>query len=230
MGARKPAKILPKRREREGAFRLLQVGGRHSRTPIIARNITGGLDENTSESTCNRSAGGRRHDRKCPTVRKPHSPVRTEGRRSQCAHYHSAGRGRKAWNYRTGQGRWREPHSGIRKPHRTVRTEGRRSQSAALTSENWRVTNEGAEAPSAASASCPATRPVAVTPRAGTCHQHHRERRVPMTAFQIARICAASRPGAIAEPRRLARPFTDLTARHHAAVPRLFQPRERKSQ
>jgi hypothetical protein len=51
-----------------------------------------------------------------------------------------------------------------------------------------------------------------------------------MTAFQIARICAASRPGAIAEPRRLARPFTDLTARHHAAVPRLFQPRERKSQ
>ena len=59
-------------------------------------------------------------------------------------------RGRKAWNYRTGQGRWREPHSGIRKPHRTVGTEGRRSQSAALTSENWRVTNEGAEAPSLA--------------------------------------------------------------------------------
>ena len=138
------------RREREGAFRLLQVGGRHSRSPIISRNITGGLVENTSESTCNRSAGGRRHDRKCPTVRKPHSPVRTEGRRSQCAHYHSAGRGRKAWNYRTGQGRWREPHSGIRKPHRTVGTEGRRSQSAALTSENWRVTNEGVKAPSLA--------------------------------------------------------------------------------
>jgi hypothetical protein len=35
-------------------------------------------------------------------------------------------------------------------------------------SENWRVTNEGAEAPSAASASCLAPRPVAVTPRAGT--------------------------------------------------------------
>jgi hypothetical protein len=31
-------------------------------------------------------------------------------------------------------------------------------------------------------------------------------------------------------PRRLARPFTDLTARDHAAVPRPFQPRERKSQ
>ena len=34
--------------------------------------------------------------------------------------------------------------------------------------------------------------------RAGTCHQHHKgEARVPMTAFQIARIRAASRLGAV---------------------------------
>jgi hypothetical protein len=56
---------------------------------------------------------------KCP-VRKSHRAIRTQRRRRQSPHRHSAGRGRKPWNYRAGQGRWREPHSGIRKPHRTV--------------------------------------------------------------------------------------------------------------
>src|ERR1700720_4733503 len=52
----------------------------------------------------------------------------------------------------TGQakGAGASPNQGFRKPHRTVGTEGRRSQSAALTSENWRVTNEGVKAPSLA--------------------------------------------------------------------------------
>src|ERR1700704_1537515 len=105
----------------------LEVGGRHSRTPIIARNITGGLDENTRESTCNRSsAGGRRHGRKCPTVRKPHSPVRTNGRGRQCVQRHP-GRGRNTAdrNYRPGhddkkegcQGSAQEASAqGVRKP------------------------------------------------------------------------------------------------------------------
>jgi hypothetical protein len=35
-----------------------------------------------TKSTYNRSAGGRRHDRKCPTGRKPDSPVRTNGPRA----------------------------------------------------------------------------------------------------------------------------------------------------
>ena len=77
-----------------------------------------------AESNCNRSAGGRRHDRKCP-VRKSDRAVGTNGGRRQSAHRHSAGRAGKPWNYRAGQGRWREPHSGIRKSHRAVGTRGR---------------------------------------------------------------------------------------------------------
>jgi hypothetical protein len=58
--------------------------------------------DNARESTCNRSAGGRRHDRKCP-VRKPHSRIGTNGRGRQCVQ-HLPGRGRNTAdrNYRPG--------------------------------------------------------------------------------------------------------------------------------
>jgi hypothetical protein len=50
-------------------------------SPTISRNNKEELNEDAHESTCNRSPGGRCHDRKCPTIRKPHSAVRSNGRR-----------------------------------------------------------------------------------------------------------------------------------------------------
>jgi hypothetical protein len=56
-------------------------------SPTISTNNKEQLNEDAHESTCNRSAGGRRHDRKCPTVRKPHSAVRSNGRRQFAQQY-----------------------------------------------------------------------------------------------------------------------------------------------
>ena len=63
----------------KSAFRL---GSRRAAFPQPDKfEQQGELNEDARESTRNRSAGGRRHDRKCPTVREPHSTRRTDGRR-----------------------------------------------------------------------------------------------------------------------------------------------------
>jgi hypothetical protein len=121
--------------------RLLEVGGRHSRSPTISRSNKEELNEDAHESTCNRSAGGRRHDRKCP-VRKPHIPIRTNGRGQQCVQRHPrrAGNGNTAdRNDRSGhddkkercQGAAQEVSAlGVRKPQPALRTGGRRRPTA----------------------------------------------------------------------------------------------------
>jgi hypothetical protein len=111
-------------------------------SPTISRNNKEKLNEDAHESTCNRRAGGRRHDRKC-AVRKPHSPVRTNGRGRQFAQRHPGRERNKAdRNYRPGHEEGCEEgcqdsaeaqsQSGVRKPHSAVRSRGRRRPTAAL--------------------------------------------------------------------------------------------------
>src|ERR1700730_15797347 len=131
-------------------------------SPTISRNNKEKLNEDAHESTCNRSPGGRRHDRKCPTVRKPRSAVRSNGRRQFAQRHPGRERNTADRNYRPGHEEGCEEGcqdsadsaEGVRKPQSAVRTRGRRPpRSALIFLRIGGVTNEGAEAPSAASAS-----------------------------------------------------------------------------
>ena len=105
------------------------AGGGHSRCPTISRNNKEERNEDARYSTCNGSAGGRRDDRKCPVVGKPHSACGTEGRRPRSKQLG----GRE--NYRPGRERCggnASPSGVVGKPHSACGSEGRRHDAAAL--------------------------------------------------------------------------------------------------
>ena len=117
-----------------------------------SKDITGGLDEKTRDSICNRSsAGGRHHSCKRATARKFRSPVRTNGReRHWVQRYSGRGRNTAHRNYRPGdddkkegcQGSAQEApsSSGFRKPHSPIRAGGRGCEPAgALISDSTAV-------------------------------------------------------------------------------------------
>ena len=77
-----------------------------------------------TSSSCNCSAGGRSHHRKCATVRESHSAVGAKGWR-----YND--RNAADPNHRPGQASKKEGSAlGVRKPHPALRTGGRRRTNA----------------------------------------------------------------------------------------------------
>ena len=125
-----PSALTSRQQRVNVALPTCQVaGGGHSRCPTISRNNKEERNEDARYSTCNGSAGGRRDDRKCPVVGKPHSACGTEGRRPRSKQLG----GRE--NYRPGRERCggnASPSGVVGKPHSAGRSNGRRHEAAAL--------------------------------------------------------------------------------------------------
>ena len=136
------------RRSRKSVLKsAFGLGSRRAAFPQPAKfEQQGELNEDAREFTRNRSAGGRRHDRKCPTVREPHSTRRTDGRRR-----HSTQRAcdSNPCTYRAARETCPTADR-VGKPHCASRTRGRGRQAAGtlILLRELAVANEGASAPS----------------------------------------------------------------------------------